>query len=120
MGQKVNPYGFRLGITTDWKSRWFATRKEYSENLFQDWKVRDYLMNELPHAAISRVLFTWGPHPFSLLLPPRRLRPRRPHTSGPYPIRFAIYATFTAACNPRPSIPEDPIMLRALTTVRRG
>ena len=29
MGQKVNPYGFRLGVTTDWKSRWFADRKEY-------------------------------------------------------------------------------------------
>ena len=55
MGQKVNPYGFRLGITTDWKSRWFATRQEYADNLFQDWKVRDYLMTELPHAAISRV-----------------------------------------------------------------
>ena len=55
MGQKVNPYGFRLGITTDWKSRWFATRQEYSDNLLQDWKVRDYLMNELLHAAISRV-----------------------------------------------------------------
>ena len=55
MGQKVNPYGFRLGITTDWKSRWFATRKEYSDWLFQDWKIRDYLMTELPHAAISRV-----------------------------------------------------------------
>ena len=55
MGQKVNPYGFRLGITTDWKSRWFATRQEYSDNLLQDWKVRDYLMTELPHAAISRV-----------------------------------------------------------------
>ena len=55
MGQKVNPYGFRLGITTDWKSRWFATRQEYADWLFQDWKVRDYLMTELPHAAISRV-----------------------------------------------------------------
>ena len=55
MGQKVNPYGFRLGITTDWKSRWFATRKEYSDWLLQDWKIRDYLMTELPHAAISRV-----------------------------------------------------------------
>jgi small subunit ribosomal protein S3 len=55
MGQKVNPYGFRLGITTDWKSRWFATRQEYADNLLQDWKVRDYLMTELPHAAISRV-----------------------------------------------------------------
>ena len=31
MGQKVNPYGFRLGITTDWKSRWFAEDKEYRE-----------------------------------------------------------------------------------------
>ena len=55
MGQKVNPYGFRLGITTDWKSRWFATRREYSENLIQDYRVREYLMTELPHAAISRV-----------------------------------------------------------------
>ena len=55
MGQKVNPYGFRLGVTTDWKSRWFADRREYSDNLIQDWKIRDYLMTQLPHAAISRV-----------------------------------------------------------------
>ena len=55
MGQKVNPYGFRLGITTDWKSRWFADREEYSDNVIEDWKIRDYLFNELPHAAISRV-----------------------------------------------------------------
>ena len=55
MGQKVNPYGFRLGITTDWKSRWFADRQEYADNVIEDWKIRDYLFNELPHAAISRV-----------------------------------------------------------------
>ncbi len=55
MGQKVNPYGFRLGITTDWKSRWFATRQEYQDLLIEDWHIRDYLMTELPHAAISRV-----------------------------------------------------------------
>ncbi len=55
MGQKVNPYGFRLGVTTDWKSRWFATRQEYSDFIIEDWKIRDFLMNELPHAAISRV-----------------------------------------------------------------
>src|SRR5438094_3668408 len=54
MGQKVNPYGFRLGVTTDWKSRWFAD-KEYTDYLVEDWKVRDYLMRQLPHAAISRV-----------------------------------------------------------------
>jgi hypothetical protein len=55
MGQKVNPYGFRLGVTTDWRSRWFADREEYSDNVIEDWKIRDYLMYELPHAAISRI-----------------------------------------------------------------
>jgi small subunit ribosomal protein S3 len=54
MGQKVNPYGFRLGITTDWKSRWFADR-DYADFVIEDWKIRDYLMTQLPHAAISRV-----------------------------------------------------------------
>src|SRR6059058_14634 len=54
MGQKVNPYGFRLGITTDWKSRWFSDR-EYTDYLIEDWKIRDYLMTQLPHAAISRI-----------------------------------------------------------------
>src|SRR5437588_5688904 len=55
MGQKVNPYGFRLGVTTDWKSRWFADRKEYREYIVEDWRIRNYLMTELPHAAISRI-----------------------------------------------------------------
>jgi small subunit ribosomal protein S3 len=54
MGQKVNPYGFRLGVTTDWKSRWFS-EKEYTDYLIEDWKIRDYLMTQLPHAAISRI-----------------------------------------------------------------
>ena len=55
MGQKVNPYGFRLGITTDWKSRWFADRKEYADYVIEDWKIRDYIQTQLPHAAISRI-----------------------------------------------------------------
>jgi small subunit ribosomal protein S3 len=54
MGQKVNPYGFRLGITTDWKSRWFNDR-EYQSLVVEDWKVRHYLMTELERAAVSRV-----------------------------------------------------------------
>src|SRR5438552_1074339 len=54
MGQKVNPYGFRLGVTTDWKSRWFSDR-EYRDYLIEDYRIRDYLMKQLPHAAISRV-----------------------------------------------------------------
>ena len=55
MGQKVNPYGFRLGVTTEWKSRWFADRKEYGAFVIEDWKIRNFLMTQLPHAAISRV-----------------------------------------------------------------
>jgi small subunit ribosomal protein S3 len=55
MGQKVNPYGFRLGITTDWKSRWIAEGKEYKDFLIEDWKIRDYLRKQLERAAVSRI-----------------------------------------------------------------
>ncbi|MDH3300999.1 MAG: 30S ribosomal protein S3 [Acidimicrobiia bacterium] len=55
MGQKVHPYGYRLGITTDWKSRWIADRQEYRDYLLEDHRIRKYLMDELPNAAISRI-----------------------------------------------------------------
>ncbi len=55
MGQKIHPYGFRLGITTDWKSRWIADRQEYRDFLFEDHEIRKYLMAQLPNAAISRI-----------------------------------------------------------------
>src|SRR5262245_8534208 len=54
MGQTVNPYGFRLGVTTDWKARSCSAR-EHAEDLIEDWKIRDYIMSGLPHAAISRI-----------------------------------------------------------------
>jgi small subunit ribosomal protein S3 len=54
MGQKVHPYGFRLGIHTEWKSRWF-TEKQYQEYLEADLRIRQYLLGELPHAGISRI-----------------------------------------------------------------
>ena len=54
MGQKVNPYGFRLGNTTDWKSRWFTDR-EYQDYLIEDIHIREYLNRELERAAVSRV-----------------------------------------------------------------
>jgi len=54
MGQKINPYGFRLGITTDWKSRWFSER-EYKDYLTEDWKIRRAIMTKLESAAISRI-----------------------------------------------------------------
>src|ERR1051325_7850329 len=54
MGQKVNPYGVRLGTTTDWKSRWVAD-KEYTEYLQSDVQIRKYLDKQLRRAAVSRV-----------------------------------------------------------------
>ncbi len=54
MGQKVHPYGFRLGVTTDWKSRWFS-EKDYKQYLIEDFRIRDFLMRELERAAVSRV-----------------------------------------------------------------
>ncbi len=55
MGQKVNPHGFRLGIVTDWKSRWYADRQEYTDYLAEDVHIRQYLANQLYRAAVSRV-----------------------------------------------------------------
>ncbi len=54
MGQKINPYGFRLGVTTDWKSRWFSER-EYKQYLTEDWTIREKIMTLLESAAISRI-----------------------------------------------------------------
>lgn len=59
MGQKVNPYGFRLGITTDHRSRWFAdsTKKgqRYSDYVAEDVRIRQYLQEKLDRAGISRI-----------------------------------------------------------------
>ncbi len=54
MGQKVHPYSFRLGVTTDWKSKWFS-KKDYVEFATEDWKIRDYLRAELTRGALSRI-----------------------------------------------------------------
>lgn len=54
MGQKVYPTGFRLGITENWRSRWFAD-KNYAETLGNDLEIRKYLKKRLSRAAVSRV-----------------------------------------------------------------
>ncbi len=54
MGQKVHPIGFRLGITKDWDSRWFAG-KNYSEFVHEDLKLRTFLKKRLFHAGISKI-----------------------------------------------------------------
>jgi small subunit ribosomal protein S3 len=56
MGQKVNPVGFRLGIASDWNSKWFASKRAYAENLLADLKVREFLKKKLAHAAVSKVV----------------------------------------------------------------
>ena len=54
MGQKINPHGFRLGITTDWKSRWFAD-KQYAEYVKEDVEIRKMLSKGMERAGISKV-----------------------------------------------------------------
>lgn len=58
MGQKVNPYGFRLGVTTDWKSRWIADKKSYAAYLHEDDRVRGYIRERVRHAGVSRIDIT--------------------------------------------------------------
>ena len=47
MGQKVNPIGFRLPITRDWTSRWYATEKEFADFLYADQQIRGWLKKKL-------------------------------------------------------------------------
>jgi small subunit ribosomal protein S3 len=54
MGQKINPHGFRLGITTDWKSRWYAD-KQYADYVAEDVKIRRMLSKGMERAGISKV-----------------------------------------------------------------
>jgi small subunit ribosomal protein S3 len=54
MGQKIHPYSFRLGVATDWKSKWFS-EKEYADFVNEDSDIRDYLRGELTRGAVSRI-----------------------------------------------------------------
>lgn len=55
MGQKIHPIGFRLGITQEHRSRWFADSNRYSELLQEDYKVREYVYKNLSNAGISDI-----------------------------------------------------------------
>lgn len=56
MGQKVHPNGMRLGIIKVWHSNWYANNKTFSDNLSNDFEVRQYLMRKLSKALISRII----------------------------------------------------------------
>ena len=56
MGQKVNPIGFRLPVTRDWTSRWYASRKDFADYLIADDRIRTTLKKKLKQAAVSRIV----------------------------------------------------------------
>ena len=56
MGQKVNPIGFRLPVTRNWGSRWYASRKDFADYLVADEKIRTTLKKKLKQAAIARIV----------------------------------------------------------------
>lgn len=55
MGHKVHPVGFRLGISSDWTSRWYADNKSFAGQLSQDVKARAFIKNKLKDASVSRI-----------------------------------------------------------------
>src|SRR5690606_21684662 len=56
MGQKINPTGFRLAVSRNWASRWYASNRDFAGMLAEDIKVREYLKAKLKNAAVSRVV----------------------------------------------------------------
>ena len=55
MGQKINPVGYRVGISKNWDSRWFASKKDYANLLIEDKKIRDLLSERLSSAGLKNV-----------------------------------------------------------------
>ncbi|MEA4971077.1 MAG: 30S ribosomal protein S3 [Candidatus Pelethousia sp.] len=55
MGQKVNPNGFRVGVIRDWNTRWYASKKEFSDYLVEDRKIRDHLKKVHFTAGVSKI-----------------------------------------------------------------
>jgi small subunit ribosomal protein S3 len=56
MGQKVNPIGIRLGITRDWTSKWYASKKQFPLLVHTDFRVREFLKKKLADASVSRIM----------------------------------------------------------------
>ncbi len=56
MGQKVNPIGYRLALNRDWRSRWYASPKDFPEFLHTDIKIRNYVKKKLAQAAVSKII----------------------------------------------------------------
>ena len=59
MGQKVNPHGLRVGIISDWDSKWYASGQEFADNLAEDYNIRKFLKKEaiILNARTAHTLF---------------------------------------------------------------
>lgn len=55
MGQKVHPIGFRLGVSKDWVSKWYAEGRDYADFLEKDFEVREFIRKKLAHASVSKI-----------------------------------------------------------------
>ncbi len=55
MGQKVSPHGLRVGIIKDWSSTWYANKQDFSKNLIEDYKIREYLKKTLKSSGIYKL-----------------------------------------------------------------
>ncbi len=55
MGQKANPHSLRLGITKEWDSNWYASKKNYKDNLLEDFHIRNFLKDRLFRAGLARI-----------------------------------------------------------------
>ncbi len=55
MGQKVNPHGARVGVIIDWSTKWYAGKKDFSNNLIEDYNLRKMLKEKLNQAGISHI-----------------------------------------------------------------
>ena len=56
MGQKINPISFRLAVSKDWRSKWYATGSDYTDKLHEDLKIRAYIKKRLHMSGISKVV----------------------------------------------------------------
>lgn len=55
MGQKVHPYGLRLGIIKEWRGRWYADKGDYADLLHEDLKIREHIKRKFPNAGVSTI-----------------------------------------------------------------
>ena len=55
MGQKMDPHGLRVGIIKDWDSKWYANKKDFADNLVEDYEIRKFLKKSFADAGVSKV-----------------------------------------------------------------